>query len=242
MRIFAWVCGIIMTATLVAAMPAAAVFIGQIDTFEDGTDQNWKINLLGYANPLIVIEPSNVSTGGPTGADDNFLMLTATGNPNGGGRLTAINFQAQWAGDYLAAGIGAIIMDVNNFGTTDLALRLLLAETTSGPPINLAFSSTAVPVPAGGGWMTISFSLNPADLTAGIGSVQNALANATELRIYHSVSANFPNSVTSIPLVTANLGVDNILAAAAPPAPVPGSLFLLGSGCLVLTAWRKKQQ
>ena len=37
MRIFAWVCGIIMTATLVAAMPAAAVFIGQIDTFEDGT-------------------------------------------------------------------------------------------------------------------------------------------------------------------------------------------------------------
>ena len=54
--------------------------------------------------------------------------------------------------------------------------------------------------------MTISFSLNPADLTAGIGSVQNALASATELRIYHSSSANFPNSVTSIPQVTANLG------------------------------------
>jgi hypothetical protein len=43
----------------------------------------------------------------------------------------------QWAGDYLAAGIDGIAMDLRNLGTTDLTVRLLLEDPMGAPPANL---------------------------------------------------------------------------------------------------------
>jgi hypothetical protein len=211
---------------LLPVTPVGAVSLGQIDTFEDGTTQNWLVGLLGAPHPA---PPVNVPSGGPAGVDDNYLRLTALGGVGAGNRLTAINVN-QWTGNYLAAGILAIVMDVNNLGTSDLALRLLVADPTVGPPTNLAFSSDAIVVPGGSGWTTVTFPFTPADLTAGLGSVGDALTNATELRIFHSTAATFPGEA-----VVAQLGVDNITA-----VPLPGTFLLLGSGLLALAAGRKK--
>lgn len=82
---------------------AAPISLGQVDTFEDGTVQNWVVGLLGAPHPA---PPANIPTGGPGGADDNFMVLTALGGQGAGSRLSAINL-AQWAGDYLGGGVTA---------------------------------------------------------------------------------------------------------------------------------------
>lgn len=223
---------VLLAALLFHPSFASALSIGQIDNFEDGTTQNWAVGLLGFPHPA---PPTNVPTGGPGGIDDNFLLLTSVGGGGAGSKLTAVNFGAQWAGDYIGTGIGTISMAVNNLGLSDLTLRLLFSDPTVGPPSNYAFSSTPVLLAAGSGWTTISFSIAPGDLTAGLGTASGALTNATELRLYHSAAAAFPGEA-----IAAQLGVDNITALAGGAAvPEPSAFFLLGFGFLALLGLRQ---
>ncbi len=217
-------------AVLVCLSPmsmAAPVAIG-VDDFEDGTTQNWIVAAgpFGATHPA---PPDNVPDGGPMGNDDNFLLLRSLGGDGPGSRLSVINL-AQWAGDYIAAQIPGIRMDVRNFGTTDLYLRLLVADPIPGPPQNEAFSTDPVVVPAGSDWMPVFFPLAPGSLTAGAGNVITALTNATELRLFHNPDAAFPP-----PPVEAELGIDNITA-----VPEPTTMLLLGGGLLALGFWRKR--
>src|SRR5688500_8739332 len=140
-------------ATLVGAISllavssvAEAVIVGQVDTFEDGTTMNW---VVGGALGLPVTPPTNSPSGGPLGADDAFLLLNSTGGDGPGSRLTVLN-GSQWSGDYLAAGVTGIRMDVNNLGQTDVFLRLLFEDLPAvpGPHANLAVTENAVHVPA----------------------------------------------------------------------------------------------
>lgn len=222
---------VVPAALLYQVSLASALSIGQVDTFEDGTTQNWAVGLLGVSHPA---PPTNVSAGGPAGVDDNFLLLTSVDGGGAGSKLAAVNLGAQWAGDYIGTGIGTISMAVNNLGTSDLALRLLFADPTVGPPTNSAFSSSPVLLAAGSGWTTISFSIAPGDLTAGLGTVAGALTNVTELRLYHSAAAAFPGEA-----IVAQLGVDNITALAGGTAvPEPSAFFLSGFGFLALLGLR----
>jgi hypothetical protein len=200
----------------------AAPLIGQVGTFEDGTTQGWAVDLLGMGGHPT--PPSN-QTGGQGGADDNYLLLQSLGGSGAGSKLSAANFAPRWAGDYIAAGVTAISMDVNNLGQSDLFLRFGFEDPIPGPPTNIAFTD-AVFVPAGAGWMNIQFLVGPAHLTALIGTVEQALANTTVVRLYHSDVPNFPNPVVSIPAISALLGVDNITAVGA--VPEPSTLALLG--------------
>jgi hypothetical protein len=135
--------------------------------------------------------------------------------------LTVIN-RTQWTGNYLSAGVDSITMDVNNLGPTDLSLRLYVADSPSrfgAPAPNAAFSTTAVLVPSGSLWTPVVFPVGPADLTAQRGTIEAALLQAGELRIYHNPLPAFPG-----PRIDAQLGVDNIaavpgIAPAADPGP-----------------------
>jgi hypothetical protein len=202
--------------------PAAAVSVGQVDTFEDGTTQGWLVGLLGATSPA---PPANQASGGPAGADDNFLLLTAIGGVGAGNRLVVINL-GQWAGDYTAAGVTAIRMDLRNLGDTELSLRMFIENPTAGPPTDTAFSTTPFVLAPGSGWQSAVFPIAAADLTAGAGSVATALSTATAIRIFHSAAAGFPGE----PIV-AQLGVDNITA-----VPEPGAAWLMGLGLAGLAA------
>ena len=206
---------------LIHATVAQAVVVGQIDTFEDGTTQNWAVALLGMGHPA---PPSNVATGGPAGTNDNFLLLTALGGSDAGSRLTVINV-TQWTGDYAGQGVGAISMDVNNFGSTSLSLRLYFADPSGGPPSNTAISTSVVVVPSGSGWQTVVFPIAQVTLTPLTGNLTTLLSNTTELRLVHSASGTFPGEA-----IAAVLGVDNIQALASSGLPVPG----LGSRSLAI--------
>ncbi|MHB8068448.1 MAG: hypothetical protein ACYDIC_11175 [Desulfobaccales bacterium] len=64
-----------------------AVALGHIDTFQDGTTQHWIVGATPSPAP-----PVNVPSGGPAGAGDAYLRLTATGDlTSPGGRLSVIN-------------------------------------------------------------------------------------------------------------------------------------------------------
>jgi len=210
----------VLTMLSLSSLSAQAVDLGQIDTFEDGTTQGW---IAGGPHPS---PPVNIASGGPAGAEDNYLQLSALGTPGPGGRLVTFNL-SQWSGDYLAAGVNTIRMDVNNFGNSDLSLRLLLADPMFGPPSNIAVSSDAVLVPARSGWQSVDFLVDPASLTALAGNTLSALSGATELRLFHSPNIGFP-----APFVNTTLGVDNIQAA----VPEPSTVLVFGMGTLLMLA------
>jgi hypothetical protein len=220
-----------------AALPVAAAAVGQIDTFSTGT-QGWHVG-----NPMNPNQPSTVATGGPAGAGDAFLRLISDelSGPNGGNKLDVMN-DAQWAGNYGSAGIGAISMDVNNMGTTDLFLRLLLetANPAPGPPLNAALTTVAQQVPANSGWIHIVFPLMPGDLTAVLGTATGARANVDQVRLFHNPDPTFFGPPSSIPTITAELGVDNIQALAAVPEPATLGLVAFGLGAAAAAGRRRR--
>jgi hypothetical protein len=206
---------IVSTFTLLAlslAAPArAAISVNQKDTFEDGSLQSWSAG--GVSNPN---GPVNVSAGGPAGATDNFLRLTSNGGPSAGGKLVAFNTD-QWAGDYLAAGVQSISMQVNNLGNTDLTLRLILNS------FNGALGTVApVNLPAGSGWQTVAFPLTDANLD-GAASFADVMSSVFEFNLVHS--PGFTTARSSSPNVAAQLGVDNITAVGA-NVPEPAGMGL----------------
>ena len=221
--------GLILLMVIPALCPG--VTIGQTDTFESGTLEQWTVALGpggGVPNPAWA--PAN-TTGGPGGAADHFLLLRSLGGVGAGSRLTVMNVTS-WAGDYVAAGVNAISMDARNLGTTDLSLRLVFEKLGPMGPTDIAVSTVAIPLSAGGGWTSITFPIGPGSLTPVLGSVAAVLADVDVLRIYHGAAPVFPPEG-----IIASLGVDNI-AASAVPEP---STMLLGAVALAgILAFRKR--
>jgi hypothetical protein len=198
-----------------AAPTRAAITFGQVDDFEDGTLQSWEAG--GAANP---VGPSNVATDGPAGTDDNFLRLRSDAS-GAGGKLVVFN-TAQWAGDYLGAGVSAIRMQVNNAGSTDLVLRLILTNFGTGQSL-----TTVAPVglASGSGWTAVSFSLASSNLAGG--NYAAVMSAVSELNLVHAPAVIDDRRLS--PPLTAQLRLDNIAA-----VPEPGTALLVGLGMVAL--------
>ncbi len=174
-----------------------AIELNQWDNFQDNTTQGWQT---GSSNPH---PPVVVANGGPEGAGDAYLLLTSNGS-FAGSKLVVFN-NKQWTGDYINVGVKFISMYMNNFGTTDLKVRISL----SGPGGNF-WSVNPVSVPQGSGWVLAKFSVQAADLT-GSGNISSTLQGVTGLRILHSVNGGYQGDA-----VTAQLGIDDITASEQP--------------------------
>ncbi len=196
---------------------AQAITFGQLDDFQDGSTQGWGSGAANAAPPV------NVGSGGPAGAGDGYLLVTATGVRGPGGKLVTLSGPA-WTGNYLAAGVSGIVMDVANFGSTDLSLRLYLLGEAGASAVSLQ----PFVLPAGSGWAHAFFDLSPAALS---GDAADALANVTSLRLFHGPDAFYPGTD-----IAARLGVDNIGA-----VPEPAPALLLAAG-LVAVAWRRRRR
>jgi len=216
--------------TIVMVPVAFGATIGPKDTFQDGTTDNWFAGGLGLGQ-VPPIPPQVVSSGGPAGAGDQFLKITATGIPGApGSRIVAINL-SQWAGNYLTSGINSLTMDLKNLGNTALTIRLQFEDAMGGPPADEAVTTFGALLPVGSDWTHVVFSLSPANMTAIIGSASTALSNTTVLRIIDSPT---PTEAVTIAGV---LGVDNISA-----VPEANSMLLTGLGLLSLIALYRRRQ
>jgi hypothetical protein len=217
LRIFAATIGVLLALT--ASAPARARPLGQVDTFESGTTEGWFAGA-GPNGGVPPTPPSVVSSGGPAGGADAYLLLTSTGTEGApGGRLVAMN-ASQWAGDYAATGVSAIAMDLRNFGSTDLEIRIYLEDPITGPPSNAAVTSTSVALPAGGGWTPVVFPLTAGALAVLDGDAATLLSAVTIVRIVHAPEAAFPG-----PALAAVLGVDNVRVV---PEPATAALVAIG--------------
>lgn len=216
---------------ILGAQSGFSVTIGQVDTFESSL-ANW----FAGGGPLGQIPPSPpvvIETGGPAGVDDAYLQITSIGGAAAGSRLVAMN-AVQWAGDYLAAGIGGIEADVINLGQTALTLRLYFEDPIPGPPQNEAVSTTGINLPPGSGWQQVFFPISGTELTSLQGNTHTALANTTILRIFSGTQADFPPE----PIVGV-LGIDNIRAVAIVPEPGTLGAVTLALGALALVRRRR---
>lgn len=208
---------------LLLAMPAtpsrAALVLGQVDGFEDGTLRDWQNGGSRNPNPA-----TNIPSGGPGGVGDHFLRITSNGLAGAGGKLVVFN-GSQWAGDYLGAGVDAIRLQLNNTGATGLSMRLILIDALDGQNLT---TSAPVDLPAGGGWTTVMFPLTPANLSGG--AFGTVMGRVTELDLVHSPSLISDRS--SAPNIAAQLGVDDVTAVPEPGAAGSAAAALAAVACL----------
>ena len=190
-----------LAASFAVSGTAFAVEPGQIDDFEDGGTAGWRKGLQS-SNP-----PSNINTGGPSGANDNYLQTVSTGGAGADSKQVIFN-TAQWRGDYLAAGVTEIAMHFRNVGSSTLHMRIALEGGVGG--VSWFISTQAFQVPADGNWYEASFSISDSDLTriSGTQTFAAALSNVREMRILTSQSGTDFRGDT----VASTLGVDDIEA------------------------------
>jgi hypothetical protein len=194
-------------AVFLTTASAFGVVIGQIDTFQDGLD-NWQGGAGGF---------SVAPTGGPAGGGDQYLQLSSGASPLPP-RLTGLN-DSQWLGNFTAAGVTAVAIDLLNSGTTSLSMRVAIREAAGGSTTPGYASTTPFILPPDGLWHRAVFNLNAVSLT-GFNSPQPLsvdLANVKDFRILESAA---PSGVGDV--VTAQVGVDNVTA-----VPEPSALALL---------------
>lgn len=177
---------------------SAAVTLGQVDDFQDGTTQGW-------SNSLVMAgSPTNQPNSGPTGSGDNALFSIVGGIPDTFG----ISNSTQWAGDYATAGITAITFDANNLGASALDIGILLNGNAAG--------TNSVTIPVGTGWNTYSI-----DLTNLVFGSSTVLSSVSSIDLISMTSG----AVTSVGAL--DIFVDNITAVPEPHTGLLGLLGLL---------------
>ena len=185
-----------------AATGAAQVTPGHVDTFQDGTAENWAF---GHGVPQVV------PTGGPAGAGDQYLQMTASGGSGAGGKLIIFN-DKQWTGNYLSTGVISVGMDLLDLGDAPLTMRVALQ---SGFGLSSGYASTnGFALPADGAWHHASFVLNDTNLTAlnGPPVLNDFLSSVGDFRILESANPALMGDT-----INASVGVDNITARQAVP-------------------------
>lgn len=206
-------CGltIIVVACFALARSAGAVSVGQIDTFQDGTTANWDNGEIIGTTPV-----TNIATGGPAGAGDRFIQVTSDG-VGSGGKLTAWN-REQWLGNYIAAGVTAIEVDLRNQSSVSLSIRLAFKEGPGGGASAPGYLSQAMVLPVGSGWQHFTISLLPANLIPVNSPAPWNTFFIGEVRFIHAVGTTSLSGTS----IVGQLGIDNIQAV---PEPTISALF-----------------
>jgi hypothetical protein len=188
------------------------VSLNQVDDFQDGTTENWRIGGAGNATN----GPINVANAGPNGPGDNCLQYTSLGGGGVASKMVFYSQNQQWSGNFSGEGVDQINLDVN-VQTNALNLRVAMQGTNS----TRICSTNAINVPANGTWSNITFLLDPSDFTvvSGGGDAASVLADVLTVRILSSSAPTW----TGVDNIAAIIQVDNILASSSLSTPEFGA-------------------
>ncbi len=187
-----------IVATLILAVPALTVSAATpffTDDFQSGLPGSWE-------GPNVTIE-----SGGQDGAADQFLLVTATGGGGPGSHLATHNSTSNWTGDYLAAEIQSISVDLMNPTTSANPLNMRLVLFGPNSFSERWTSSVAADVPNDGVWRRYEFSVAEASLSQVLGgtSYNDLMAGVLRTMLRHDVTGSAGGTA-----VVASLGIDNI--------------------------------
>ncbi|MES2922800.1 MAG: PEP-CTERM sorting domain-containing protein [Verrucomicrobiota bacterium] len=194
----------LLAATCLNLPLKAAITLNQLDDFSGIHD--WTS---GDPNP----NPPVIRTdAGPLGSGDSALRVSSNGSTGPGGRLIVFN-ETLWTGNYTAAGIQSLAVDLRNLGNNTLSMRVAVNGAGGW------FVTPATPVTAFSGWTSQVFDLHPSALvSAGGANATLTLAAVSELRILHSATADYRGA-----RVSSEFMVDNIRA-----IPEPSTMLVCG--------------
>ncbi len=214
MRVSVRVCAAVAAVMFVGAASSASVVFGQVDTFDSST--------MGWGNSAGSPTTQWISGGGPGGAGDGYLQMQSSGASGGSGsRLGAWN-DAQWSGDFLAAGVTAITMDIAGFVGATTEMRLLFISNSG----SMFTSTLSHQIASDGVWRTYRFEITEDAMTqvGGIPGYDESITDIWRMHLRHQPGP--PAGLGNAPAYTGRIGVDNIRAV--PGAGVPAAFVAAG--------------
>ncbi|MEQ8209696.1 MAG: PEP-CTERM sorting domain-containing protein [Lacipirellulaceae bacterium] len=215
------VCSTLLTLVTLSAFvfsyapQAQAIVKGELADFTGGNN-GWRHGQGSW--PLL--------SGGQDGPTDDFLSIQSQGGGGALSRMIALNTSPEWTGDFTAAGISTVNVDVLNENGQALDVRFSV-DGGGG-----RFATNSISVPSSSEWQSLSFSFDPSNFqSAGGGNIADTLSSVFEIRVLHNPSASWLGAP-----INATLGVDNILA-----IPEPSSLAIFTLAGLSVTAVRRRR-
>ncbi|MEN3324355.1 T9SS type A sorting domain-containing protein [Mariniflexile soesokkakense] len=183
---------------LISTSVSSQVVAGQIDDFENGTAQSWEEGGGSSSSPN---PPVNISTGGPNGANDNFLRNVSSGGFGAGSKMIMFN-QNQWTGNYTGQSIVAIKFKAK---ATTNSLNLRIAFDGTGGRI---CTTNAFTITSGSPWTDVTIPISASDFTlVGGTNISQTLQNVNTMRILSSSSPAWEGAA-----ISATLDIDVIEA------------------------------
>lgn len=174
----------ILVGMMVLSAPASGSSVFVISTFDAGSD-GW--------------QPWDTSSAGGLSPGNPYLSVDADGSGVKGKAIT-FNPTAEWTGNYLAAGITEVRLDIANMSEFD-TVQLRVAVGNRASPMQSGgtwwVSLLPVTIPTSSGWSQASLSLKEADLVR-VGNEMGELGTDTyaetfsDIRNIRILSANLP--------------------------------------------------
>lgn len=175
----------------VAQGTAQAISVGELADFTGGNN--------GWTHGLGNWQTLSNGQDGPT---DDYLFIEANGGGGQLSRMVTLNISTEWTGDFTAAGVTTLAVDVLNENGQSLDIRFAV-DGDGG-----RFATNSISVPPSSQWQPLSISFDPSNFqSAGGSDIEMTLTSVVEIRLLHNPNPDWRGAA-----INANLGVDNIEA------------------------------
>lgn len=183
------------------AVYAQGISLGNWDDFESETTAGWRHDE-GSPNPPIV-----VPIGGEGGPEDAYLENFSSGDGGPGGTHVIFNADNRWTGDYIAGGVNKLSVNIINFLSEPLQMRVGLIDSGG----NCWATDPAVAIQPFSTWSNYEFTLDESTMVpAGAADFESVARDVAQVRIFSALTLGNGQTGCGGDAVLAVSGYDDI--------------------------------